>query len=706
MAHMNVGVVSYLIGALANLLLTILITVSWRGHPKGRWLIAACTVTTIWAAGLAVQEGSKALPANLVWGLEVMHQYIWLLFFSQLLHRGAHPKTLGHTQGIRFGIHLCAWGLFGYLGLISLFGKVYPDIFNHTYQFYGHMGLAIIGLVLIEQFYRNSRLDQRWRIKFICFALGVLFVYEFCLYSDARMFRHIHKELWEARGAVAALLTPFIAVSAARNPEWSVDIFISRQIVFQSAALLGSGTYLLLMAVAGYYIKYYGGEWGAVLQIVFLVGAFMLLTLVLFSGQIRAKVRVFLNKNFFSNAYDYRQELLRLIATLSRGDTGLSLGERVILALGQVVESPSGLLWEAEPSGRLSLKASYGDPDIGISQIETSDPLLDFIRRTRWVINLEEMLIRPDMYGGLKCPEWLRPYDNAWLLIPLWSQEDTLDHLVLLTKPRTFISWNWEAIDMLKNTGCLAASYLALEQAAGELSEARQFEGFNRVSAFVIHDLKNLIAQLSLVVRNAEKHRDNPEFMRDAITTVDHAVGRMNVLMSQLRNSNPAAASEVFDLAPLLREVADARSKQAPPPQCELGRRRHLWVRANRDRLGSALEHVIHNAQDAAGKHGQVSVRMIDPQSGYALVEVEDNGCGMDEAFIRGRLFKPFDTTKGLTGMGIGAYESREYIRGLGGDLQVKSVPGQGSQFLFKIPLAEEESGSSEPLSRSDTQAV
>ena len=701
---MNVGVVSYLTGSLANLFLTILIAVSWRGHAKGRWLIAACGVTAAWAGGLALQEGFGVLPANFIWGLEVLHQYVWLVFFSQLLHQGPHPKALGHTEGIRQGIHLLSWSLIGYICLTSLFGKTYPGIFNGTFQLYGHMSLAIIGLMLIEQFYRNSRLDQRWRIKFICFALGVLFAYEFCLYADAQMFRHIHKELWEARGGVAALLTPFIAVSAARNPDWSVDIFVSRQIVFQSAALLGSGTYLLLMAVAGYYIKYYGGEWGAVVQIVFLVGAFMMLTLVLFSGQIRAKVRVFLNKNFFSNAYDYRQELLRLIATLSQGDTGLTLGERVILALGQVVESPSGLLWTAEPNGRLSLVTSYGDPEIGVLHIESNDPLLDFIRTTRWIVNLEEMLIRPDLYEGLQCPAWLSPYSNAWLLIPLWSQEDTLEHLVLLTRPRTFISWNWEVIDMLKNTGCLAASYLALEQAASELSEARQFEGFNRLSAFVIHDLKNLIAQLSLVVRNAEKHRDNPEFMRDAITTVDHAVGKMNGLMSQLRNSNPAAITEVFDLGSLLREVVGARSKQAPAPICELDRR-HLNVRANRDRLGSALEHVIHNAQDAAGKNGHVSVRALDPLSGYALVEVEDNGCGMDEAFIRERLFKPFDTTKGLTGMGIGAYESREYIRALGGDLQVKSVPGHGSLFLFKIPLARGEPRLKEPPAKTEVHA-
>jgi putative PEP-CTERM system histidine kinase len=265
-----------------------------------------------------------------------------------------------------------------------------------------------------------------------------------------------------------------------------------------------------------------------------------------------------------------------------------------------------------------------------------------------------------------------------------------MDGLVLLTWPQIPFPWNWEVVEMLKTSSRLAASYLALEYAGRELAEAQQFDGFNRLSAFVIHDLKNLIAQLSLVVRNAEKHQDNPVFMRDAIKTVDHAVGRMNTLMAQLRNSSPGVTTTEFDLNQLLREVVEARKKQLPFPQGDLGKET-IMVCANRERLGAALEHVIQNGQDAAGKQGQVMVRLRAVDRRMAWVEVEDNGCGMDDHFIRTRLFKPFDTTKGLTGMGIGAYESREYVRSLGGELSVQSQPGKGSLFRFMIPLVESE---------------
>ena len=220
-----------------------------------------------------------------------------------------------------------------------------------------------------------------------------------------------------------------------------------------------------------------------------------------------------------------------------------------------------------------------------------------------------------------------------------------------------------------------------------EVLEAERLAVVGNFARSIIHDLKNLIAQLSLVVRNADKHHDNPAFMRDAIKTVDHAVGKMNAVMSQLRNSSSVAAAEKFDLRDALQEAVEARKRQAPAPVCDTVRF-PVPVRANRQRLASALEHVIHNAQDATGKSGAVAIRLWTGEGRWAWVSVEDNGCGMSEEFIYNRLFKPFETTKGLTGMGIGAYESREFVRSLGGDLGVRSEPGKGSVFVFKIPLA------------------
>ncbi len=681
---MTITFFCYLASCLAYFALTVLLSVSWRGQAIGRWLIAACAIMALWAGGIALQERYGFFAIPMVWTLDTLHSWIWLMFFWRLLSCDAGD---GRRAAFiyRWGQGIAGLLLFYIWCLPSLAGA-YPQIFRSSFQLLGHLGLVVLDLVLVEQIYRNTRTDQRWRIKLLCFSLGTLFVYEFYLYSEAILFLRINQELWAARGVIAAMLPPLIGLSAARNPNWSIDIFVSREVVFHSTALLGAGCYLLLMATAGYYIKYYGGEWGPILQVAFLVGAFLFLVLVLLSGQIRAKIRVFLSKHFFKHAFDYRLEWLRLMATLSENND-LALEERAILALCQVVESPAGILWRRDEGGKFAFRAGYGNPGIDIPALDGGDPIISYMERRDAVVNIKEMLVMPEFYEGLTEPEWLAPHRHVWLLVPLWGTAGKIDGLALLLESNTFNVWNFEVIDMLKTTSRLVASYLELDASARALAEARQFEGFNRLSAFVIHDLKNLIAQLSLVVRNAAKYQDNPEFMKDAIKTVEHAVGKMNALMSQLRNSNSAADTKSFDLDKALLEALEARSRQAPTPIYDKVRT-PVIVQANRQRLTSALEHIIHNAQDAAGKQGIVKVRLRLDEEGWAKVEIEDNGGGMSKEFIANRLFKPFETTKGLTGMGIGAYESREYVRSLAGELTVSSEPGEGSLFCFKIPLA------------------
>jgi len=688
---MAIGFYSYLIGAVAFLFFSLLLATSWRKRVGGRLLLFACLVTAIWAAILALQAWFNTLPSRLIWSIEIIHTTVWLIFFRQLLHSSVKitPDQTSPFKNYQYYITISAAYLMSSVWLEPLVQPYFADFFAPRFQLVGHIVMALIGMVLIEQLYRNTRADQRWNIKFVCLAVGGMFVYDFYLYSDALLFRRINPDIWMARGAVISLMVPLIAVSAIRNRDWAVGIFISRGVVFYSASLLGAGMYLLLMAISGYYIKLYGGEWGTVVQIIFVIGAFLLLLLLLFSGQLRSKIRVFLSKNFFSYVYDYREEWLNIISTLSETGTEFPLEQRAILALAELVESPAGVLWVLDGSGDYVRRADYGDPGKAVERIKREDKFVAEMAKIRLVINLHEMAKSPDIYANMDRPGWLANYPKAWVIVPLF-QGDRLYGLILLNQPRANVDWNWEVIELLKTAGKQAASYLALEDAATALSEARQYEGFNRLAAFVMHDLKNVIAQLSLIVRNAERHQDNPEFMKDAIKTVDHSVEKMSRLMSQLKNAGKAAANTKLNLRQVVTEAVKSRTKQNPVPSFEVIGTSNLEVLADGDRLASTFEHVIQNAQDAAGRRGKVHVR-LEPIENKAIVYVDDNGHGMDENFIRTRLFKPFQTTKGVTGMGIGAYESREYVRSLGGEMHVQSEVDWGTVFSIVLPLIVDE---------------
>jgi putative PEP-CTERM system histidine kinase len=289
------------------------------------------------------------------------------------------------------------------------------------------------------------------------------------------------------------------------------------------------------------------------------------------------------------------------------------------------------------------------------------------------------------MYGDLVLPSWLLAHPRAWVVVPLMLQA-SLPGFVVLAHPRSKTRVNWEVSDLLKTAGYQVASSLAQRQAAEALVVARQFDSFNRMSAFVVHDLKNLVAQLSLMLSNVERHKHNPEFLDDMISTVESSVERMNRLLGQLRSRTaPETRNVEIDLAASLREVVQQKAGLKPQPELNITAE-GLQVSADRERLQRVIGHIVQNAAEATPYDGKVKV-LLAAEDGCAKIEVRDTGRGMDEQFIRERLFRPFDSTKG-SGMGIGAHECREYIRELGGRLQVTSAPAKGALFEIFVPLA------------------
>jgi len=672
----SIGTLSYAAAAAAFLFLFLLLVTSWRGRLQGMLLATASLCNAIWAgseAYLAARPDTSLLPSDV---LEVVRNAVWFAFLMVLL---------GYSRQKVEPLRRAAAALAAFCGIV-LVVTLYSGAISGTrlvmFEMLSHLALAVIGMVLVEQLYRNVRPQQRWGIKFLCLGLGGMFACDFYLYSESLLFRHVNEDIWAARGVVNAIIVPLLAVATARNPKWSLDIFVSRRILFHSAAMLGAAVYLLGMAAAGYYVRYVGGTWGGVLQVTFLFGAVLLLLVMMFSGTLRARLKVFLSKNFFNYRYDYREEWLRFTRTLSEGEPGIQLRERSIQAIAELVDSPGGILWLSQDTGELEQVAHWNMPaEKWTEQLDSS--LCQFLEKRQWVIHLDNYDLQPELYEGLDLPEWLRAVPRAWLVVPLMLHERLLG-FVVLAKSKSNIALDWEVNDLLKTAGMQAASYLAQLEAATALLVARQFESFNRMSAFVVHDLKNLIAQLSLLLSNAGKHRDNPEFQDDMVQTIANAVDKMTRLLSQLRGGyslEPPAPVKVHDV---VRQAVAARCGLKPAPRFESSAG-SLSVIAHSARLERVIGHLIQNAVEATPSDGQVTVQ-LSRQSDLAVIEISDTGCGMSEQFMRSRLYKPFESTK-LTGMGIGTYETQQYVRELGGRIDVQTRESQGTTFRVMLPL-------------------
>lgn len=310
---------------------------------------------------------------------------------------------------------------------------------------------------------------------------------------------------------------------------------------------------------------------------------------------------------------------------------------------------------------------------------------LQFLDSKEQVIELQEYSgnPKPDITNAL--PDGLSSIPNAWLLV-LLVQHQSLFGFVILARPRSKILLNWEVIDLLKVSGNQATSYLAQHEAAKALMVARQFESFNRMVTFMMHDLKNLVAQLSLLLSNAKKHEGNPEFQKDMVETVYLSIQKMKRLLEKLSSENSIEKPASLLIDKLLQVLVESKSKYEPKPILDI-KDNNLSVFANLFRLERAIGHLIQNAIEATSKDGEVRVRLMKQESS-AVIEVMDTGHGMSEQFIREKLFRPFESTKS-SGMGIGVFESREYICELGGQLKVISSKSDGTTFHIVLPICQ-----------------
>jgi hypothetical protein len=196
--------------------------------------------------------------------------------------------------------------------------QILNQFMQRDFRLFIHVIFAIVGLMLIEQVYRNAYSDQRWSIKFLCVGLGALFIVDFILYSKSLLFYSLDSAIWSSRGIINAFVAPMLAISMLRLQEKDTQLTVSRKIVFHTTVLFGSGLYLVLMSVAGFYIRDYGGSWGEIAQFTFIFLAVLLLIVLFISGKIRALVKVYFSKHFLQYRYDYREEWIKLSKTIAQ----------------------------------------------------------------------------------------------------------------------------------------------------------------------------------------------------------------------------------------------------------------------------------------------------------------------------------------------------------------------------------------------------
>jgi putative PEP-CTERM system histidine kinase len=545
---------------------------------------------------------------------------------------------------------------------------------------------AIGALLLVHALYTVAAPETRWGIRPTMIGITAMWAYDLNLYTFAWLTGRVPFELLALRGVLMLCLVPTFLFAMRRNVDLKVKL--SRKVAFRSLSLLAIAGYFLMMFFATELIDLFAGSSAALVQVVLVfllsVGAIVLLP----SKRVRGWLRVKMVKHLFEHRYDYRSEWIRFNHTLAQpGSDTDPLDKRIVQALADITESEGGLLLVRGGDNILQPGARWNWDDLGAVSATEDSVLGHWLETSGHIVELDPLRRGdhgdPDEIATL-VPDWMVAASDAWALVPL-IHRDKLAGAVLLKRPHIDRTLDWEDLDLLRIAGRQAASYLAEASSQDALAEARRFDEFNRRFAFILHDIKNLVSQLSLVARNAERHADNPEFRADMIATLQDSVGKMNDLLARLA---PKERGRIEAPRPTgLRKMAEHLAGQkgdAHPIRIAAGPECRAMV--DPVRLETALTHLVQNAIDASAPDAPVWLA-IDGNDDEVWIAIEDSGIGMDEDFVRKKLFRPFSSSK-AGGFGIGAFEARTLVAEMGGRVDVDSRKGEGTRFTITLPAA------------------
>jgi putative PEP-CTERM system histidine kinase len=635
----------------------------------GTWLAVACAVTALWAAAFAL---AWQFPVGrLVAWLEVGRSAAWYGFILHLYRRSVgvneQISTAFKTMGLLAMLMIVCTPLMEFLsGPISL-----------DFQFLGtamRLGVAVCNILLLENLYFNTPPDSRWHINLLCVALGGTFLYDLFLYADGVLFHRLSFALVEGRAPAIILAAPLIAVAAVRNRRWAVDIHVSRDVVFHTFTLIGSGIFLLAIALIGEVFRHGGSEWGSVAETSMIFGAILAIAVTLTSGSARSRIRSLVVENFFSNRYDYRREWMRCIDALTAPEAFVALHKRAIRAAAEVVDSPAGALFVRPPRDvAFQWAGSWNMPAV-TAPIPPGHPLVALFRDGDWILRMEE---------HADADKWFPELPRCWVVLPLNHFGDLIG-FVVLARSRAQFKLDREAYDLLRVIGREIASRVAEQRAMQVLTQTQQLREYSQRFAFVIHDIKNVSGQLSMLLTNAEVYADNPEFQRDMLATVRASVGKITRLLSRLQAERQERHHALITPAERLRDLIDGVRMTT---RRDIGFRDHGGgggAAIDPDAFDTVVTHLLNNAIEASGANTPVEVDLRVEAHGV-VVDIIDQGPGMPPEFVRDELFRPLRSTKD-NGHGIGAFQARELLRDAGGDLLVISKPQAGTTMRLILP--------------------
>ncbi|MEE9542652.1 MAG: XrtA/PEP-CTERM system histidine kinase PrsK, partial [Thermodesulfobacteriota bacterium] len=501
------------------------------------------------------------------------------------------------------------------------------------------------------------------------------------------LYRSIDPELIPVGAVVIFISAVIVAFSLTRNKIMDTDVAVSRYVVYNSATLVVVGLYLLGAGLLGEGIKHFAGELDQFVYKVFIFAAVLALVVLFFSDKLRRSIKVLIDKHFFHHSYDYRKQWLKTTRKLAAINT---IGELLSVTLEtarDTIGSKNATLWLYD----LESKSFNLAENIGLTlsgNLRISGEFKKVFKDVDWIVNVRDPDEATAQTSSFIEASPILDELSASLVVPLGAGTEILGFIVLGERI-VGESYDYEDFDILKTIAKQAAASILNAKLAEELARSREMDAFNKVSSFIMHDLKNQIYTLSLVAGNAAENMDNPDFHADAIETLNNTIKKMKLMMAKLSSLPEGLELNKRDVDPTIVvqesiEASKFNGGKSLNVIKELGKLPSISV--DPVEVQKVFFNILANAYDAIDSEGEIRIT-TGVDDGFVNISISDNGHGMSREFIDNSLFRPFKTTK-KKGFGIGLCQCKAIIEAHDGRIEVKSKEGLGTEFSVFLPLS------------------
>jgi putative PEP-CTERM system histidine kinase len=544
------------------------------------------------------------------------------------------------------------------------------------------LAASVLILANLERTLRASTGSMRWFIKYVVLGVGGLFATRIYTSSQALLFRSVDTGLHVVESAALMVAAALIAVSLLRARLRDAQVYVSDSVLYGSVTGLLVGVYLVAVGVLARLVAYFGGVQSLPAVTFFVFLALIALAGLLLSDRLRQRVRGFVSRNFRRPHYDYRKEWIAFTRHTSSVFEMKALCAAVAARVSETLRVPSVTVWlrsDGGPTGGLTLGGStvYSEAEAAGWAAAHGAALGDLMRGRSGPQDLHSL---PAGHGAA-LP---RATDTRHGIALVAAGGEELGILVLGAR-REGPALTLEDKDLLQTFADQAAGNILGLRLSEQLLQAKEMEAFQSLSAFFVHDLKNLASKLSLTLQNLPAHYDDPEFRRDLLATMGRSVAKIEQMCTRLSplsrtldlqrtatDLSEVVGSAVAGLNGSLRARVDQDLRPTPP------------VSLDPDQIQKVVLNLVLNANDAVREGGQIKVA-TGQSDRWVYLAVSDDGCGMSAEFMARSLFRPFRTTKGQ-GLGIGLYHSRKIVEAHQGRIEVESEQGKGTTFRVMLP--------------------